>query len=159
MGPLLSHVSTADTARDIDPLRTGIGEEKITYIGLSYGTVLGQTYLNMFPQHVRAMMLDSIVDGVPHTRAPRTGSGPGALPTRCPGRGIERQPRVLSVISRVTQTQDPGRERHHLRRKEGASRLGNDALWPDGCRMATAGATPSERARRSVSASTRRPCA
>ena len=69
MGPLLSHVSTADTARDLDALRAGIGEEKITYAGLSYGTVLGQTYLNMFPQHVRAMMLDSIVDAVPYTQS------------------------------------------------------------------------------------------
>ena len=69
MGPLLSHVSTADTARDIDALRAGLGEDKITYAGLSYGTVLGQTYLNMFPQHVRAMMLDSVVDGVPYTKS------------------------------------------------------------------------------------------
>ncbi len=56
MGDVLSHVSTADTARDLDALRQGVGEDKITYVGLSYGTYLGQTYVNMFPQHVRAMM-------------------------------------------------------------------------------------------------------
>ena len=47
MRPLLAHVPTADTARDLDALRAGIGEEKITYAGLSYGTFLGQIYLNM----------------------------------------------------------------------------------------------------------------
>jgi pimeloyl-ACP methyl ester carboxylesterase len=82
MGPLLSHVSTADTARDIDALRAGLGEDKITYVGLSYGTVLGQAYLNMFPQHVRAMMLDSVVAACRIRRAPRTGSGTGTPRTR-----------------------------------------------------------------------------
>jgi pimeloyl-ACP methyl ester carboxylesterase len=67
MGELLSHISTADTARDLDALRAGVGEQTITYVGLSYGTVLGQTYANMFPRRVRAMMLDGIVDAVPYT--------------------------------------------------------------------------------------------
>jgi pimeloyl-ACP methyl ester carboxylesterase len=67
MGPLLSHISTADTARDLDRLRELTGEEQLTYVGFSYGTMLGQTYANMFPQRVRAMMLDGVVDAVPYT--------------------------------------------------------------------------------------------
>jgi pimeloyl-ACP methyl ester carboxylesterase len=67
MGELLSHVSTADTARDLDALRAASGEEQITYVGFSYGSVLGQTYANMFPERVRAMMLDGIVDAVAYT--------------------------------------------------------------------------------------------
>jgi pimeloyl-ACP methyl ester carboxylesterase len=65
MGELLSHISTADTARDLDHLRELSGEDEITYVGFSYGSMLGQTYANMFPERVRAMMLDGIVDAVP----------------------------------------------------------------------------------------------
>lgn len=67
MGPVLSHISTTDTVRDLDALRAGIGEETITYVGLSYGTLIGQLYANLFPQHVRAMLLDGIVDPVAST--------------------------------------------------------------------------------------------
>lgn len=67
MGPLLSHISTADTVRDLDTLRALVGEEKITYAGLSYGTVIGQMYANLFPDRVRAMMLDGVVDPVEYT--------------------------------------------------------------------------------------------
>jgi pimeloyl-ACP methyl ester carboxylesterase len=67
-GWLLPHISTADTVRDLDHLRVLMGEEKLTYIGLSYGTYLGQTYANMFPDRIRAMMLDGIVDPVPYSK-------------------------------------------------------------------------------------------
>jgi pimeloyl-ACP methyl ester carboxylesterase len=63
-GWLLPHISTADTARDLDHLRRLVGEERLTYVGLSYGTYLGQTYANMFPGRVRAMLLDGVVDQV-----------------------------------------------------------------------------------------------
>src|SRR5439155_16800069 len=67
-GWLLPHISTADTARDLDYLRRLSGERRMTYVGLSYGTYLGQTYANMFPDRVRAMMLDGIVDAVPYAK-------------------------------------------------------------------------------------------
>ena len=67
MGELLSHISTADTARDLDHLRELSGEDQLTYVGFSYGSMLGQTYANMFPERVRAMMLDGIVDAVEYT--------------------------------------------------------------------------------------------
>lgn len=84
MGPLLSHISTADTARDLDAMRALSGEEQITYVGMSYGTMLGQTYANMFPKRVRAMMLDGIVDAVPYTtsaedRAANNAESPDAV--------------------------------------------------------------------------------
>ncbi|WP_203186881.1 alpha/beta hydrolase [Streptomyces pratensis] len=56
---LLSHVSTADTARDLDQLRRAVGEARLNYYGISYGTILGATYANLFPGKVRAMTLDS----------------------------------------------------------------------------------------------------
>jgi pimeloyl-ACP methyl ester carboxylesterase len=67
-GWLLPHISTADTARDLDHLRSLVGDRKLTYVGLSYGTYLGQTYANMFPGRVRAMILDAVVDAVPYSR-------------------------------------------------------------------------------------------
>ncbi|MBG0850538.1 alpha/beta fold hydrolase [Streptomyces spinoverrucosus] len=59
---LLRHVSTADTARDLEQLRRSVGESLLTYIGISYGTFLGATYANLYPDKVRAMVLDSNVD-------------------------------------------------------------------------------------------------
>ncbi|MFN8182947.1 MAG: alpha/beta hydrolase [Candidatus Nanopelagicales bacterium] len=67
-GWLLPHVTTADTARDLDHLRSLVGDQKLTYAGLSYGSYLGQTYANMYPDHVRAMMLDGIVNPVRYSR-------------------------------------------------------------------------------------------
>jgi pimeloyl-ACP methyl ester carboxylesterase len=68
-GWLLPHISTADTARDLDHLRVLLGEEELTYVGLSYGSYLGQTYANMFPDRVRAMLLNGIVDAVEYSRS------------------------------------------------------------------------------------------
>jgi pimeloyl-ACP methyl ester carboxylesterase len=45
-----------------------VGEQQLTYLGLSYGTFLGQTYANMFPGRVRAMLLDGIVDAIPYAK-------------------------------------------------------------------------------------------
>ncbi|MFB6858595.1 alpha/beta hydrolase [Streptomyces sp. NPDC056341] len=59
---LLRHVSTADTARDLEGLRKAVGDAQLTYLGISYGTILGATYANMFPDRVRAMVLDSNID-------------------------------------------------------------------------------------------------
>ncbi|MFD7443797.1 alpha/beta hydrolase [Streptomyces sp. NPDC059909] len=59
---LLRHVSTADTARDLDRLRQAVGDPQLTYLGISYGTILGATYANLFPGKVRAMVLDSNID-------------------------------------------------------------------------------------------------
>ena len=55
---LLRHVSTADSARDLDRLRQAVGARQLTYLGLSYGTLLGATYANLFPARVRALALD-----------------------------------------------------------------------------------------------------
>jgi pimeloyl-ACP methyl ester carboxylesterase len=57
-GALLEHVSTAETARDLDLLRQAVGDETLTYLGLSYGTFLGATYANLFPGQVGRLVLD-----------------------------------------------------------------------------------------------------
>src|SRR5215831_13574265 len=59
---LMRHVSSADTARDLNVLRRDVGDPKLTYLGFSYGTVIGATYANLFPDKVRAMVLDGTLD-------------------------------------------------------------------------------------------------
>ncbi|WP_307834130.1 alpha/beta hydrolase [Paractinoplanes lichenicola] len=54
--------STEQAARDMDSLRQAVGDDKLTYLGFSYGTLLGATYAQLFPQNVRAMVLDGAVD-------------------------------------------------------------------------------------------------
>ena len=66
-GGLLSHISTADTVRDLDYLRLLVGDQKLNFLGESTGTLLGQTYANMFPHKVRAMVLDGVIDPVAYT--------------------------------------------------------------------------------------------
>lgn len=61
-GKILDHVSTVDAARDIDVLRRALGEETISYFGFSYGTQLGATWATLFPDTVRAAVLDAAVD-------------------------------------------------------------------------------------------------
>jgi pimeloyl-ACP methyl ester carboxylesterase len=57
-GTLLKHISTADTARDLNLLRQALGQPRLDYLGLSYGTFLGATYANLFPNRVGRMVLD-----------------------------------------------------------------------------------------------------
>ncbi|MFS8097106.1 alpha/beta hydrolase [Lentzea alba] len=61
-GDLLDHVSSANTARDLDQLRKAVGDKKLTYHGISYGTHLGAIYANMFPNKVRALAFDGALD-------------------------------------------------------------------------------------------------
>ena len=58
----LAHMSTANVARDMDLLRQALGDEKLSYVGYSYGTYLGATYARLFPGRVRALVLDGTLD-------------------------------------------------------------------------------------------------
>ncbi|KOT32865.1 proteinase [Streptomyces caelestis] len=58
----LASLSTDNVARDIDQVRSALGEDEITYYGLSYGTVVGPMYATLFPHRVRQMVLDAPVD-------------------------------------------------------------------------------------------------
>ncbi len=59
---LLGNVGTRDVAKDLDVLRAAVGDEKLTYIGWSYGTSIGTAYAEQFPKNVRAMILDGAID-------------------------------------------------------------------------------------------------
>ncbi len=56
-----NYMGTLNTARDMDQVRQALGVNQISYLGYSYGTQLGPLYLALYPQHVRAMVLDSNV--------------------------------------------------------------------------------------------------
>jgi pimeloyl-ACP methyl ester carboxylesterase len=58
----LKQINTENTARDMDQIRIAAGDEKLTYLGVSYGTYLGSVYATLFPDKVRAMVLDGAFD-------------------------------------------------------------------------------------------------
>jgi pimeloyl-ACP methyl ester carboxylesterase len=58
----LANVGTASVAKDLDAIRIALGDQKLTYLGYSYGTRIGSAYAEAYPQNVRAMILDGAVD-------------------------------------------------------------------------------------------------
>ncbi|MGB7980033.1 MAG: alpha/beta hydrolase, partial [Candidatus Nanopelagicales bacterium] len=84
--PLTAHMSTANVARDMDVLRRTFGDTKLSYLGFSYGSYLGNVYANLFPDRVRAVAIDGVLDpiawagtlgnaDVPQTARLRSGEG------------------------------------------------------------------------------------
>jgi pimeloyl-ACP methyl ester carboxylesterase len=61
---LVPHASTADNARDMELVRRALRERRISYYGISYGSYLGGTYAALFPQRIRAMVVDGVLDPV-----------------------------------------------------------------------------------------------
>ncbi|MET8948168.1 alpha/beta hydrolase [Streptomyces sp. NPDC004542] len=61
-GKLMAHVSTPDTARDMDLIRQVLGDARTHYFGFSYGTELGGVYAHLFPGNVGRLVLDAVVD-------------------------------------------------------------------------------------------------
>jgi pimeloyl-ACP methyl ester carboxylesterase len=79
-GDQLALFSTRQAAHDLDAVRRAVGDKKLTYLGYSYGTLLGATYAQLFPTNVRAMVLDGAVN-------PRQGV---VAATETQARGFER---------------------------------------------------------------------
>lgn len=154
-GRLLAHESTADTVRDLDYLRRLVGDRKLTYLGVSYGTFIGQTYANMFPRQVRAIVLDGVVNPVAFTESVREAIANGvstsdvvfakfqslcqrAGPARCAlaGHGSVAT-RVNGLLARLRRGPIPAPSAVAPRRLSYGdllidvfTRLGNPALWP-----------------------------
>ncbi|MEV3968383.1 alpha/beta hydrolase [Streptomyces sp. NPDC050698] len=61
-GHLLPYINTTSAVRDMDAIRRALGAKKINYLGYSYGTYLGAVYARFFPERVRRLVLDSVVD-------------------------------------------------------------------------------------------------
>jgi pimeloyl-ACP methyl ester carboxylesterase len=63
-GSNLAYYNTVDAARDMDRIRAAVGDDKLNYLGFSYGTELGAVYAHLFPKQIRAAVLDGAVDPV-----------------------------------------------------------------------------------------------
>lgn len=61
-GTVIPHTTTSATARDLDLVRRALGDEKLHYFGVSYGTQLGGTYAHLFPGRAGRLVLDAVVD-------------------------------------------------------------------------------------------------
>lgn len=61
-GELVRHMDTVSVARDHEALRLALGEEKVNWLGVSYGTQLGANYAQLYPTHTRAMVLDAALE-------------------------------------------------------------------------------------------------
>lgn len=59
---LLTHLNTPNTVKDLDSLRGAFGEDQLNYLGFSYGTAIGQMYATQYPDKIRTMVLDGVVD-------------------------------------------------------------------------------------------------
>ncbi|MBC7272450.1 MAG: alpha/beta fold hydrolase [Streptomyces sp.] len=68
---MLPHVATTDAARDMDLMRQVLGDDKLHYFGISYGTELGGVYAHLFPKNVGRAVFDAVVDP---TQTPEQGS-------------------------------------------------------------------------------------
>lgn len=67
---ILPHLSSANVARDLDLLRAAVGDDKLSYFGVSFGTTVGATYASLFPGRARALLLDSAMDVDGYLRRP-----------------------------------------------------------------------------------------
>ena len=74
---LLEHMSTADVAADLDRIRAAVGDDQLSYVGFSYGTSIGAVYASLFPENVRALVLDGSVspDASPEDELVAQGTG------------------------------------------------------------------------------------
>lgn len=61
-GDRLPHLGTLDVSRDVEVIRRALGEERVSFVGLSYGTLIAQLWADAHPSSVRAMVLDGVVD-------------------------------------------------------------------------------------------------
>ncbi|MER5883536.1 alpha/beta fold hydrolase [Streptomyces sp. NPDC001941] len=118
-GRLLPHVGTSDAARDLDLVRQVLGDAKLNYFGISYGTQLGGTYAHLFPAKVGRTVLDAVVDPtadtVGHARNQTTGFQ-RALDNYLrstgedPAKGTARITRLLRSIDAKPLPTDSGRK-------------------------------------------------
>lgn len=88
---IVDHMSTADTARDLDLVRRALGDEQASFFGASYGSVLGATWVSMFPDTVRVAVVDGVLDPVAWT----TGRD---LPDGTPGSSLPASGRLGSEV-------------------------------------------------------------
>jgi pimeloyl-ACP methyl ester carboxylesterase len=95
--PLSASMSTADVARDMDVLRRTLGDSKLTYVGFSYGTYLGNVYANLFPDRVRAVVLDGVLDPIAWQGTPATANVPQTQRLKSGDGALKALQKVLAI--------------------------------------------------------------
>ncbi len=107
-GDELAHVGTRNVARDMDSVRAAMGDAQLSYFGVSYGTVIGQVYADLFPGRIRAMVLDGVVELGPDGLEQATNQAAGfevglqRFADHCAGRGQCRTDDPIGAVERVT---------------------------------------------------------
>ena len=76
-GDRLGHLGSVDVAHDIEVIRRALGEDQLTFVGLSYGTFIGQLWAEAYPSSVRALVLDGVIDPAAGVPAPSTDQADG----------------------------------------------------------------------------------
>ena len=105
-------MSTADVARDLDLLRQAVGDDGLTYDGVSYGSFLGNVYANLFPDKVRAVVIDGVLDPVAWTTGrPPSGALAPVLDAARIGARRRRHPRPVPEDVRCRRTGSRARSR------------------------------------------------
>lgn len=99
--PLSGSMSTAEVARDMDVLRRMVGDKQLTYLGFSYGSYLGTVYANMFPDRVRAVAIDGVLDPVAWAGTTSTTGTPQTQRIKS-GEGAEKA--IRGILSRCKKT-------------------------------------------------------
>src|SRR5215213_1055454 len=99
--PLTASMSTAEVARDLDVLRRAVGDRKLSYLGFSYGTYLGQVYANLFPDRFRALAIDGVVDPVAWRGTAATASTPQTDRLRSADGAYKALRRILELCDKA----------------------------------------------------------
>ncbi|MER6669734.1 alpha/beta hydrolase [Amycolatopsis japonica] len=138
---VLRHLGTDDVVSDLDVLRVVTGQEKLTYLGYSYGTRIGQLYADRFPKKIRAMVLDGVDNTYLDWRADTVEQAKGVEDTLltyakqcatrtgkpCPGRD---ETEILATVDRVLAEADKAGEGSALR-SEISAKLTFPADWAE----------------------------
>ena len=117
--PLSAAMSTAEVARDMDVIRRGVGDKRLSYLGFSYGSYLGQVYANLFPDRVRAVAIDGVLDPVAWAGTKATAVTAAERPDpvgRRRHQGTAPDPRAVRQGRRPEVPVLPGQPGHELRR-------------------------------------------
>ncbi|WP_435879434.1 alpha/beta hydrolase [Streptomyces tirandamycinicus] len=140
-GELLAHVGTANAARDMDLLRHVLGDRRLNYFGISYGTQLGGMYAHLFPGNVGRMVLDAVVDPtadtVGHARN-QTAGFQRALDNYLTSRGEDPKrgtARIAALLARIDKEPLPAGDGRELNQSLALTGivlpLYSQSMWPD----------------------------
>lgn len=161
-GAEIGHVDTVSAARDMDAIRQALGDRTISYLGVSYGTELGETYARLFPGHLHRTVLDGAID---HSRPMATDAVDEAAAIQaefsrftawcgatasCALHGQDIPAGLAALIARADRGEitDPTLKRRLTSTEITAGvydHLYMTAMWPDlATSLASAAATPSD---------------